>query len=644
MKRFGFMLAAAIIVTALTAGSLPTLAETSIRTGYESGIMSLMDASRVPASTSMDFDIASNALPDAETKVFSQNLISSNGDILNIRFSFMLNAPMTDAQWQTVKDWLKGVVISSVQNVQADPASLVNVVANAYTAGRAAAQPGETGMPAWASDDLLLNKVTAVVPYYPELNVGDNSQATQALQEKLIEYGFLNDTPDGKYGENTRSAVMLLENYVRLLEADHARRNGGDISLDQDADSGAALALSNSVGEDRTQQTSSFEAKTNVDGVADPLLQAYLFSSDFKVTRGVLSTGEKSPVVSRVQTRLNNLGYMSGAADGTYGDDTAYSVRLFQYYNGLETNGVADADTQALLFSDRAVKPDNSLMKVGSTGDAVKKLQRRLRVLGFGAITVDGSFGSSTETCVKRLQNYVREAGLLKGATANGIADPMLLDVFYAKSFPAIPEELKSGDSGIDVIRLQRRLTCLDYYFSEIDGSYGAGTAEAVKFFQKMHGLKQTGMANNKTLKALFNADAKKALLPYMIRVSTAKQRVYVLGLDSKGEYTKLVKTMICSTGRSGSPTPKGTYVSSTCPGARWHEFKKFNCWAQYAFYIEGDIMFHSVLYSSKNGYVTQSSVNNLGSRASHGCVRLSVADAKWIWTNCKAHTKVVIE
>ena len=30
--------------------------------------------------------------------------------------------------------------------------------------------------------------------------------------------------------------------------------------------------------------------------------------------------------------------------------------------------------------------------------------------------------------------------------------------------------------------------------------------------------------------------------------------------------------------------------------------------------------------------------MRNLGRRASHGCVRLSVADAKWVYTNCPMH------
>ena len=53
--------------------------------------------------------------------------------------------------------------------------------------------------------------------------------------------------------------------------------------------------------------------------------------------------------------------------------------------------------------------------------------------------------------------------------------------------------------------------------------------------------------------------------------------------------------------------------------------------------------MFHSVLYNQKGGPVTQSSVNNLGSKASHGCVRLSVEDAKWLYQNCPKGTKVIV-
>ena len=54
--------------------------------------------------------------------------------------------------------------------------------------------------------------------------------------------------------------------------------------------------------------------------------------------------------------------------------------------------------------------------------------------------------------------------------------------------------------------------------------------------------------------------------------------------------------------------------------------------------------MFHSVLYNSKSeSSLSKSSVRNLGRKASHGCVRLAVKDAKWIWQNCPAGTTIIV-
>ena len=111
--------------------------------------------------------------------------------------------------------------------------------------------------------------------------------------------------------------------------------------------------------------------------------------------------------------------------------------------------------------------------------------------------------------------------------------------------------------------------------------------------------------------------------------------------LNSPGEYDE-VQNFICSTGLHDA-TPHGVFLDAH-PLNRWHFFQKFYCWAQYSFIIEGDIMFHSVLYGSKNeNSLTHSSVRNLGRPASHGCVRLQVEDAKWLFENCKRGEVVVI-
>lgn len=66
--------------------------------------------------------------------------------------------------------------------------------------------------------------------------------------------------------------------------------------------------------------------------------------------------------------------------------------------------------------------------------------------------------------------------------------------------------------------------------------------------------------------------------------------------------------------------------------------------YGQYCTRIHGGILFHSVWYYS-HSKASQSTVqfNKLGKTASHGCIRLTVADAKWIYDNCKLGTKVTI-
>ena len=67
--------------------------------------------------------------------------------------------------------------------------------------------------------------------------------------------------------------------------------------------------------------------------------------------------------------------------------------------------------------------------------------------------------------------------------------------------------------------------------------------------------------------------------------------------------------------------------------------------YGQYCTRIVGGVLFHSVWYYANGDYASQSYVqyNKLGTTASHGCVRLTVADAKWIYENCPLGTSVTV-
>lgn len=90
-----------------------------------------------------------------------------------------------------------------------------------------------------------------------------------------------------------------------------------------------------------------------------------------------------------------------------------------------------------------------------------------------------------------------------------------------------------------------------------------------------------------------------------------------------------------------GYATPIGTFY--TPAKYRWWTLDGPS-YGQYCTRITGGILFHSVWYyaQTKN---SQSYVqyNRLGTTASHGCCRLTVAAAKWIYDNCPLGTKVII-
>lgn len=119
----------------------------------------------------------------------------------------------------------------------------------------------------------------------------------------------------------------------------------------------------------------------------------------------------------------------------------------------------------------------------------------------------------------------------------------------------------------------------------------------------------------------------------YTIRINKATNVVTVYSNGSP------YKAFVCSTGNA---TPIGTFHTSQ--KLRWHVLDGPS-YGQYCTRIVNGVLFHSVWYYANGNYASQSYVqyNKLGTTASHGCVRLTVADAKWIYENCPLGTSVTI-
>lgn len=326
-----------------------------------------------------------------------------------------------------------------------------------------------------------------------------------------------------------------------------------------------------------------------------------------------MAEGMSGPAVSELQQKLLTWGFLSQKPDGIYGTATEDAVSSLQEYLNMLETGTEPAAT----FEDESAYGDGTVEALSAGAD-------------------------SEETPAPTLEPTATPA---PAYPVTGIVDGKLMQAM-SEGIPVYRETITMGSSGLDTQRVQRRLESMNYLYKGDDGVFGEKTAEGLTYFQKVNGIPETGIADEVTQNLLFSENAvtsDKPYHPYFLKVDISQQRVYAYAWSGDG-YSKLVKKFKCSTGMPKTPTPRGTYQDSTGPGKRWHYFKDFGVWAQYAFYIQGNVMFHSVLYQKKGGHPTYGSVHNLGRKASHGCVRLAVKDAKWIWENCGVGTTVVIQ
>lgn len=123
------------------------------------------------------------------------------------------------------------------------------------------------------------------------------------------------------------------------------------------------------------------------------------------------------------------------------------------------------------------------------------------------------------------------------------------------------------------------------------------------------------------------------------ILVDTGKQLTYIRDGD------KDLTCFVVSTGIFGgeSETPKGEFVVEAERGEAFFaaQFQEgANYWV--SFKDHGIYLFHSVPTDSSGQYILKEALK-LGEPASHGCVRMSVSDSKWLFENIPTGTPIKI-
>ena len=347
---------------------------------------------------------------------------------------------------------------------------------------------------------------------------GDTGAEIKRMQTRLKELGYVNGKADGDFGDATEAAVRYFQQRNNLTVDGKA----GQKTLDKLYSSSAKAAKATPTPTAKPTKTPKVTATPKAE------------SLDYYLENG--ASGTK---VRTLQNRLIELGWLSGQADGKYGNATEYAVKAFQKrYSSLWDDGVAGPDTLKQLYGAGAATaktPAASLGQTLSSGDegaAVKALQNRLKELGFYKKTIDGEYGSTTKAAVTAFQaaNGLSETGKANETTLNKLYSASAKDADYLTDEENAKNEedegetgnqtdsdkvevngyttLQWGDTGTAVKKLQEALKNRGYYSGKIDSTFGSGVYAAVKAFQKQYGLKADGIAGPATQNLLFNTSA----------------------------------------------------------------------------------------------------------------------------------------
>lgn len=196
--------------------------------------------------------------------------------------------------------------------------------------------------------------------------------------------------------------------------------------------------------------------------------------------------------------------------------------------------------------------------------------------------------------------------------TAGILARANRKPVKYKMTVNGIPQPVTLDDERLAFVSPRLFLPDTEYEVElSIEDEYGERTSQTVRFTTATMGDKMWIEVS--------------LWLPNQVRVYRGKT---------------LLREMIASAGAPDTPTPTGWYRIN---GRGYAFFSyKYQEGAYYWVRFIGNYLFHSIPFDAKQ-QIKASEAAKLGTPASHGCVRLSIPDAKWIYDNVPDGTVVVI-
>ncbi len=126
----------------------------------------------------------------------------------------------------------------------------------------------------------------------------------------------------------------------------------------------------------------------------------------------------------------------------------------------------------------------------------------------------------------------------------------------------------------------------------------------------------------------------------YITIISQNKQTIEIYEKSPKG-YIRIIESPV-STGKVDTPTPNGWFTAKGRRG-EYSFIPKYQLGTPYFVQLKGGYLLHGLPMSSRR-QIPKSISDALGSKASHGCIRLPVDIAKFVYQNIKEDSLVVID
>lgn len=343
----------------------------------------------------------------------------------------------------------------------------------------------------------------------------------------------------------------------------------------------------------------------------------------------------------QVRLRLVKASYWTYAVSGVYGWTLGQRVLTFQTDQGLPATGVVDQRTWNRLV---ALTATPTRLKEGASGNAVKDLQVRLRVVkaSYWSYAVSGYYGWTLGQSVLAFQRdqNLPQSGVLDQRTWSRLV-----------SLTASPTVISTSAPAANVRELQRRLGAKGLWPYAYSGTYGWTLGQKVLAFQRTYDVPQSGVVDTRTwarLRALTYVPGTfdkhryyaglRPLVPTLASLDKRCRTGRVMCVDKATRTLTWVvdgkpqTAMWARFGRPGHETREGTFSVS-----RKYEYVISNLYftpMPYSMFFSGGQAVHYSSNFARLGYAS----------ASHGCVNIAdYAQVKALFFKVRIGDKVVV-